>query len=101
MYVRWQYWVDDGVAGKADGWYDYGASAGRTMSLTYSQWLANGVVSELVVKSGWFDYKVSFGKMMQTNLTTSKQRPIRRMICDADEVQHAVAARAGGGCIIA
>ena len=19
----WQYWVDDGVNGKADGWYDY------------------------------------------------------------------------------
>ena len=80
---KWQYWVDDGVDGKSDGWYDYQAHAWKLVSLAYDDWLRDGTVTEMIVRSGWFSYKVSFGQMSQLNTSTGKQRRIRRMVCDA------------------
>ena len=79
---KWQYWVDDGIHGKSDGWYDYDSKAWQVMSGTYDEWLSDGVREELTVKSGFYTYKVHFGQMKQTNTTTGKQRRIRRLVCD-------------------
>jgi hypothetical protein len=48
--------VDDRVDGKADGWYDYKADAWQRVSSAYSEWLKDGTVPEMVVRSGFFHY---------------------------------------------
>eukprot|EP00435_Cladocopium_sp_Y103_P018997 s1900_g4.t1 len=81
---KWQYWVDDRVDGKADGWYDYKADAWQRVSSAYSEWLKDGTVAEMVVRSGVFHYMVCFGEMTQTNQSTGKNRRIRRVVTDED-----------------
>lgn len=48
----WQYWVDDGVDGKADGWYDYDEPASAVVEQLNSEFLANPLYFQRVVASG-------------------------------------------------
>lgn len=78
----WRYWVDDGVAGKKTGWYDYVAEANTEMETIFNHMQANtGNITPLnvrVVESGQFKYKVDLVKMTQENISTGKERFIRR-----------------------
>lgn len=77
---KWQYWVDDGVAGKSDGWYDYAMDASRVVDEMFGQWLAYGNKDIKRVKSDTFTYDVDMNGMTQQNTQTGKQRPIRRIV---------------------
>lgn len=35
--VPWQYWVDDNIDGKTDGWYDYDDSAAIVVEQLYTE----------------------------------------------------------------
>eukprot|EP00439_Symbiodinium_sp_Y106_P020327 s4298_g2.t1 len=89
---KWQYWVDDGIHGKSDGWYDYDAQAWQAVSRAYDDWLRDGSVPAMTVKSGWYTYKVSFGEMMQENISTRKRRNIRRMVVESSSGYSAASA---------
>lgn len=76
----WQYWVDDGVDGKADGWYDYAKEAAELVEGVHMEWLNNPSLDVRCVQSGMWPYKVDLNLMMQTNVghPARKQRHIRR-----------------------
>jgi len=78
----WQYYVDDGVDGKAVGWYDYFQDAADIVEGVYSEWQRNpgGGLDVRCVQSGFFCYRVDFNTMQQTNVThpNRTQRKIRR-----------------------
>lgn len=48
----WQYWVDDGVDGKADGWYDYEDGAVAVVEQLHTEFQTNPSLSTRVVVSG-------------------------------------------------
>lgn len=87
---KWQYWVDDGVDGKADGWYNYDAPGGAQVERLWREYqnlLASTqqhheatYVALRIVASGVWDYAVDLVNMTQTNVTHSNhtQRFIRR-----------------------
>lgn len=78
---RWQYWVADGVDGKAVGWYDYDAGGTVTTEGLFVEWGLNGWLSERVVVSGMWTYLVNLADMSQTNLEhyAHTRRRIRRV----------------------
>lgn len=48
----WQYWVDDGVDGKADGWYDYDDAGAATVEQLHMEFKSNPGLFQRVVASG-------------------------------------------------
>lgn len=78
----WQYWVDDRVDGKIDGWYDYTAEAAQMVENVHCEWVNNSSLDVRCVQSGTFCYRVDFNTMQQTNVTHPgrKQRYIRRNV---------------------
>lgn len=50
--VPWQYWVDDKVDGKADGWYDYDESAADVVEQLNTELQTNPGLSQRFVASG-------------------------------------------------
>jgi len=76
----WQYYVDDGVDGKATGWYDYFTEAAEVVEGVHSEWVNNPTLDVRCVQSGAHGYRVDFNTMQQTNVThpNRKQRFIRR-----------------------
>eukprot|EP00416_Gambierdiscus_australes_P034074 CAMPEP_0171102308 /NCGR_PEP_ID=MMETSP0766_2-20121228/57444_1 /TAXON_ID=439317 /ORGANISM="Gambierdiscus australes, Strain CAWD 149" /LENGTH=393 /DNA_ID=CAMNT_0011562559 /DNA_START=75 /DNA_END=1256 /DNA_ORIENTATION=+ len=80
--AKWQYYVDDGVDGKAKGWYDYVADASDEVEGIFAQHAANAGESRTatrLVHSGYFTYKVDLTNMNQMNTRTKKVRQIRRI----------------------
>lgn len=78
---RWQYWVDDGVDGKPNGWYDYDAGGAAVTEGLFVEWGLNAWLTERVVASGVWTYLVNLGDMSQTNLEhyAHTRRRIRRV----------------------
>lgn len=48
----WQYWVDDGVDGKADGWYDYDVSGAKNVEDLNREFQSNPRLFQRIVVSG-------------------------------------------------
>lgn len=48
----WQYWVDDGVDGKEDGWYDYEDGAAAVVEQLHTEFQTNPSLNQRVVVSG-------------------------------------------------
>ena len=48
----WQYWEDDGVDSKVDGWYDYDNSAAAVVEQLYAELQTNPGPIQQVVSSG-------------------------------------------------
>lgn len=48
----WQYWVDDQVNGKTDGWYDYDDDAAVVVEQLHTEFQTNPSLSQRVVASG-------------------------------------------------
>jgi predicted DNA-binding WGR domain protein len=84
---QWQYYVDDGVDGKVDGWYDYDANGSVQVEILYHQHAQNPQLSQRQVASGYFTYHVDLDNMTQTNTSHPgrKSRRIRRVVVEADE----------------
>ena len=78
--ATWQYWVDDGVDGKPDGWYPYDAAGSQQVELLYSEHARNPNLLTRTVESGHFAYQVNLQQMRQTNIRhpARKTRHIRR-----------------------
>jgi predicted DNA-binding WGR domain protein len=78
--AEWQYWVDDGVCGKADGWYDYDAAGSIQVEQLYHEYTSNPRYSQRHIDSGIFTYNVDLANMTQTNTKHSNHttRRIRR-----------------------
>mmetsp|Transcript_9846 Transcript_9846/g.22018 ORF Transcript_9846/g.22018 Transcript_9846/m.22018 type:complete len:330 (+) Transcript_9846:79-1068(+) len=88
--AQWQYYVGDGVDGKAPGWYPYTEEANNEVEEIYAQHVANERNQRTalrIVSSGYFSYKVDLTEMKQTNTRTNKVREIRR--ATGEEVQGA------------
>lgn len=81
--VLWQYFVDDGVDGKATGWYDYTESGTVLLEKDYQQYqqTKSSAVQVRQVKSGVYVYSVDFGALTQTNTSTGTVRKIQRQFC--------------------
>lgn len=73
----WQYFVDDGVDGKADGWYNFDVPASRIVEQLFTELPAGG--SYRLVDSGHFVYGVNLNNFTQHNTTTMTVRAIRRL----------------------
>jgi len=80
--AKWQYWVDDGVDGKAVDWYNYSASGSIQVEQLYQEHILNGNLSNRLVESGYFMYSVNLVQMTQTNMKHQKRttRRIRRVL---------------------
>ena len=78
---QWQYWVDDGVNGKATGWYDYDPNASFLVEQLYADYTQNSVISVRIVQSGVYTYLVNLATMTQQNIVhpNLKIRKIRRL----------------------
>ena len=77
-----EYYVDDGVDGKSEGWHPYEEDASEEVEALYQQFRADGCTgrtAKRVVNSGHFSYEVAFKAMSQKNTSTRKVRSIRRM----------------------
>jgi hypothetical protein len=66
------------VDGKADGWYPYTAEGSASTESLWATYQANPSMGTRVVHSGYFDYWVDLQAMTQRNLSSGKQRRIRR-----------------------
>ncbi|CAN0358305.1 unnamed protein product, partial [Ascophyllum nodosum] len=65
----WQYWEDDRVDGKVDGWYDYDNSAAAVMEQLHAEFQTNPGLIQRVVSSGAWIYHVDLSSMTQTNVS--------------------------------
>merc|ERR1712227_1125049 len=80
--MGWEYYIDDGVDGKKDGWYPYTEEASAQVEDIFAQHGANksgARTSTRFVKSGHFSYSINFDAFTQTNSKTKRTRPIRRI----------------------
>lgn len=80
--AKWQYYVDDGVDGKPEGWYDYDANGAREVEMLFHHNAQNAQLSQRLVQSGLFTYNVDLDNMTQTNAThpSHTSRRIRRVV---------------------
>mmetsp|Transcript_58986 Transcript_58986/g.120818 ORF Transcript_58986/g.120818 Transcript_58986/m.120818 type:complete len:299 (+) Transcript_58986:82-978(+) len=83
--VSWEYELKNDPLKKPDGWYPYdgdvttAGSAMANMEEYWEQYQANSWLDTRFVESGQWTYKVDFNAMAQTNTTSNKTRPIRRV----------------------
>lgn len=79
--AQWQYWVNDGVDGKATGWYDYDVDGNCVVEQLFFEFQSNAWLSQRVVKSGPYSYLVDLRQMTQMNtvLSPNTVRHIRRV----------------------
>merc|ERR1712147_402640 len=64
----WKYYMDDGVDGKADGWYDFTEAASKSANERYNSWQASGLEEGKVstdLSSGHFNYDLHLEQMTQ------------------------------------
>jgi poly [ADP-ribose] polymerase 2/3/4 len=80
----WQYWVDDGVDGKANGWYDYDDAGSRQAERLFVEHSGTSGLATRIVESGQYSYEVNLLTMTQTNTSTAKGRGIRRVVAGAN-----------------
>lgn len=80
-HARWQYWVGDGVDGKANGWYEYDESGTTLAEQLYMEFQNNPWLTERIVASGQWSYLVNLLSMTQTNIVHPNHtcRHIRRV----------------------
>lgn len=79
---RWDYYVDDNVDGKANGWHPYSEAAWLEVEEFHDEWRTGLAAQPRAVKSGgWlgYTYLVDFTAMQQKNTSTRKVRSIRRV----------------------
>jgi predicted DNA-binding WGR domain protein len=76
--AKWEYWVDDRIDGKTDGWYEYEDAASRQVEQLFHEHSGNPNLSVRIVQSGSYEYSVDMSTMTQTNTQTDKARRIRR-----------------------
>ena len=78
--ANWQYWVDDGVDGKCNGWYDYSADGAAQAERLYQEHAFNSRLTTRLVDSGVWTYDVNLTQMIQTNVKhpNKTSRRIRR-----------------------
>uniref|UniRef100_A0A7R9WK21 NAD(+) ADP-ribosyltransferase n=1 Tax=Pseudictyota dubia TaxID=2749911 RepID=A0A7R9WK21_9STRA len=83
--AKWQYWVDDGVDGKATGWYDYTPDGSVMVERLFHENSINPRLTNRLVDSGFFSYDVDLSNMTQTNAkhANRKARKIRRYVMSA------------------
>ncbi|EQC32342.1 hypothetical protein SDRG_10089 [Saprolegnia diclina VS20] len=74
----WEYYVSDGVDGKATAWYPYVDDAIERMELLWQTFQANEGYTQRIVQSGYWSYLIDLVQMTQTNIQTNKKRTIRR-----------------------
>merc|ERR1712232_482421 len=80
----WEYYVDDGVDRKRDGWYPYESDASKQVEELYAEHGANKKGSNSTAKrfvpSGTFTYCLDLDGLSQRNTSTGKKRKIRRSV---------------------
>jgi len=78
----WEYYVDDGVDDKCNGWYPYDSDAVEQVEELYAEHSANksgkNPTDKRFVASGKFTYCLDLDKLSQRNISTGKSRKIRR-----------------------
>ncbi|KAL7579499.1 hypothetical protein ACA910_007876 [Epithemia clementina (nom. ined.)] len=81
----WQYWVDDGVDGKDEGWHDYDQEGSIQAERLFSEHAKNIDLANRWVVSGACTYELDLVNMTQTNVfhPTHTVRRIRRCPSDA------------------
>jgi hypothetical protein len=69
--------------GKPDGWYPYDAKAAEQTERLYQTYAVAGnarmAVRTVFAESSGYTYRVDLTKNTQTNTTSNKERPIRRL----------------------
>ncbi|OQR81740.1 hypothetical protein THRCLA_11453 [Thraustotheca clavata] len=75
----WEYFIDDGVDGKATGWHPYTDDGSERTEFLWQTLQSNQGYTKRIVQSGHFSYVIDLIHMTQTNIQTNKQRSIRRI----------------------
>jgi len=103
--VLWEYYVDNQVDGKTNGWYPYEEAASAIVDDLYHDFAVakNEHMSIRFVKSGYWTYRVDLAAMKQRNSNTGTERKIRRTIngipqVDADQNERSNANTNTDGC---
>lgn len=81
---KWEYYLKDdhpANGGKPDGWYPYDEKAGNEVEQLYLDRADNASLVTRFVYSdtSGYTYKVDLATLSQTNTTSNKRRPIRRI----------------------
>lgn len=80
----WQYYVDDGVDRKRNGWYPYEGDAMKQVEELYAEHIANkkgsNATAQRFVASGKFTYCLDLQRLFQRNTKTGKERKLRRSV---------------------
>jgi hypothetical protein len=83
-HATWEYYVDDGVDHKRNGWYPYDSDAVQQVEELHAEHSANksskNSTAKRFVASGKFTYLLDLDKLLQRNSTTGKERKIRRTV---------------------
>lgn len=67
---KWQYYVDDGVDGKPNGWYDYATEASDVVEGVHDTYLVNPANYNIrCVQSGHFMYQVPTRPEQRSDMT--------------------------------
>jgi predicted DNA-binding WGR domain protein len=80
--VMWQYYIGDGVDGKANAWYDYDPDNSEHVETAGVERVANPwmAIRTFISESSGFEYQVDFDAMTQKNTRTGKVRQVRRTV---------------------
>jgi predicted DNA-binding WGR domain protein len=78
--AKWQYWVDDGVDGKPNSWYDYSVEGSAQVERLFQEHALNARLTNRLVDSGVWTYDVNLIQMIQINVKQPNKtsRRIRR-----------------------
>jgi hypothetical protein len=76
----WEYYVDDNVDGKVNGWYPYAVNGAIEAEKLWVAYQSNNDMALRVFESGSFSYLVDLQNMTQQNvsLPNARKRSIRR-----------------------
>ena len=78
---KWQYYLNHDPHGKRDGWYDYDPENSEQVELLHQDHASNPSMTCRFIHSdtSGFTYKVDLENGTQTNVTSGKERPIKRI----------------------
>ncbi len=81
--IKWEYYVNDNVAGKVNGWHPYDKENIDIMEGIFNMYQQNPFVNLrnrfVTSDASGYSYRIDLANMKQTNTATNKTRDIRRI----------------------
>eukprot|EP00551_Chaetoceros_affinis_P011634 CAMPEP_0203664872 /NCGR_PEP_ID=MMETSP0090-20130426/2199_1 /ASSEMBLY_ACC=CAM_ASM_001088 /TAXON_ID=426623 /ORGANISM="Chaetoceros affinis, Strain CCMP159" /LENGTH=665 /DNA_ID=CAMNT_0050528263 /DNA_START=21 /DNA_END=2018 /DNA_ORIENTATION=+ len=86
--ASFQYYIDNGVDGKQNGWHDYDSDVNPYVEQLFHEYIANPQLTNRIMTMGAFTYNIDLAQMTQTNVKhyNKTSRKIRRCVKKAQIV---------------